>query len=82
MYLSCSGGLDSTVLLHMVRKYVGENVPAVFSNTGLEFPEIVRFARRASGAFVEIYPKDKKGKRVSYRDAMCMMQRMLKASHY
>ena len=71
VYLSYSGGLDSTVLLHiMVRKYVGEDVPAVFSNTGLEFPEIVRFARKASGAFVEIYPKDKKGKRVSYRDVI------------
>ena len=44
MYLSYSGGLDSTVLLHMIRKELGNDVPAVFSNTGLEFPEIVRFA--------------------------------------
>ena len=46
VYLSYSGGLDSTALLHMIRKTVGKEVPAVFSNTGLEFPEIVRFARK------------------------------------
>lgn len=40
VYLSYSGGLDSTALLHMIRKTVGQEVPAVFSNTGLEFPEI------------------------------------------
>lgn len=51
VYLSYSGGLDSTVLLHMIRKELGDDVPAVFSNTGLEFPEIVRFARKAPGVF-------------------------------
>lgn len=70
VYLSYSGGLDSTVLLHMIRKYIGKAVPAVFSNTGLEFPEIVRFARKASGEFVEIYPMDKKGHRISYREVI------------
>lgn len=70
VYLSYSGGLDSTVLLHMIREQVGDRVPAVFSNTGLEFPEIVRFARKASGDFVEIYPADKKGNRISYREVI------------
>lgn len=42
--VSFSGGLDSTVLLHLVRS-VYPDVPAVFSNTGLEYPENVRFAR-------------------------------------
>lgn len=70
VYLSYSGGLDSTVLLHFIRRVVGESVPAVFSNTGLEFPEIVRFARQASGEFVEIYPQDKNGKRILYRDVI------------
>lgn len=51
VYLSYSGGLDSTVLLHMIRRYIGDQVPAVFSNTGLEFPEIVRFTRKAKGEF-------------------------------
>ena len=70
VYISYSGGLDSTVLLHMIRKEVGKYVPAVFSNTGLEFPEIVRFARKASGEFVETYPRDNDGKRILYRDVI------------
>lgn len=45
VYVSFSGGLDSTVLLHQVRKHLGNKVPAVFSNTGLEFPEIVEFVK-------------------------------------
>lgn len=38
-----SGGKDSTVLLHLVRKLY-PNIPAVFVDTGLEFPEIKEFA--------------------------------------
>ena len=45
IYISFSGGLDSTVLLHIVRKTLGDNVPAVFSNTGLEYPELVQFVK-------------------------------------
>lgn len=70
VYLSYSGGLDSTVLLHMIRATIGDNVPAVFSNTGLEFPEIVRFARKAKGEFAEIYPRDKKGKRILFKQVV------------
>ena len=39
---SFSGGKDSTVLLHLVRELYPD-VRAVFSNTGLEYPEIQRF---------------------------------------
>ena len=37
--VSFSGGKDSTVLLHLVRS-IYPDVKAVFSNTGLEYPEI------------------------------------------
>lgn len=59
VYVSYSGGLDSTVLLALVRMTLGKNVPAVFCNTGLEYPEIVQFARKAKkyGAYEEIRPE-------------------------
>ncbi len=44
VYVSFSGGKDSTVLLHLVRKLYPD-VPAVFIDTGLEFPEIKDFVR-------------------------------------
>ena len=44
VYVSFSGGKDSTVLLHQVRKIYPE-VPAVFVDTGLEFPEIRAFVK-------------------------------------
>lgn len=44
VYVAFSGGKDSTVLLHIVRELYPE-VKGVFSNTGLEFPEIVQFVR-------------------------------------
>ncbi|HJB07410.1 MAG TPA: phosphoadenosine phosphosulfate reductase family protein [Candidatus Enterocloster faecavium] len=70
VYVSYSGGLDSTVLLHLVRETVGEEVPAVFSNTGLEFPEITQFARKASGAYEEIAPRNRQGERIAMRDVI------------
>ena len=42
--ISFSGGKDSTVLLHLVRSYA-PNVKAVFSDTGLEYPEIRNFVK-------------------------------------
>lgn len=44
VYIAFSGGKDSTVLLHIVREMYPE-VPAMFSDTGLEYPEIREFVR-------------------------------------
>lgn len=44
VYVSFSGGKDSTVLLHLVRQMYPD-VEAVFVNTGLEYPEIQRFVK-------------------------------------
>jgi 3'-phosphoadenosine 5'-phosphosulfate sulfotransferase (PAPS reductase)/FAD synthetase len=44
-YISFSGGKDSTVLLDIARRFVRRDFPAVFSNTGNEFPEIIKFVK-------------------------------------
>ena len=44
VYISFSGGKDSTVLLHIVREMYPD-VPGVFVDTGLEYPEIREFVR-------------------------------------
>ena len=51
VYVSFSGGKDSTVLLDLVRKIIPD-VSVVFSNTGLEYPEIQNFARIQGAKFV------------------------------
>ena len=52
--VSFSGGKDSTVLAHLVHELY-PRVPLVFSNTGLEYPEIQAFARKMGAEFV--HPK-------------------------
>ena len=44
VYVSFSGGKDSTVLKHIVDGMY-DDIPAVFVNTGLEYPEIQKFVR-------------------------------------
>jgi 3'-phosphoadenosine 5'-phosphosulfate sulfotransferase (PAPS reductase)/FAD synthetase len=45
IYVSFSGGVDSSALLHLVRS-IYPDVPAVFADTGLEYPEIRGFVRQ------------------------------------
>ena len=49
--MSYSGGKDSTVLLDIVRKMYPD-VPAVFSDTGLEYPEVRELALRNADVVV------------------------------
>lgn len=45
VYVSFSGGKDSTVLVHIVRQ-IYPDVPAVYCDTGLEFPEVKEHVKR------------------------------------
>ena len=51
VYVSFSGGKDSTVLKHIVDGMY-DDVPALFVNTGLEFPEIQKFAKSQNNVVV------------------------------
>lgn len=61
-YVAFSGGKDSTVLLDLVR-IIDPTVPAVFVNTGNEYPDIIRFVRHLRDDrgynIEEIHPKAK-----------------------
>lgn len=57
VYCSFSGGKDSTVLKHLIETTDGcDGVPSVFCDTGLEFPEVRRFAK-AQQNVITIKPK-------------------------
>ena len=44
VYISFSGGKDSTVLMDIIRNKMGENIPAVFVDVPTQFPELKEFA--------------------------------------
>ena len=64
VYVSFSGGKDSTVLLDICRRMYPD-ITAVFCNTGMEFPEVINFIRtkedvlwlKPKMSFIEIVEK-------------------------
>lgn len=57
VYVSFSGGKDSTVLKHIVDSMYSD-VPAVYVNTGLEYPEIQRFVREVKAGKYDCFNSD------------------------
>lgn len=55
-FVSFSGGKDSTVLLDLVRRFIRQDIKAVFCNTGNEYPETIRFVRDTENVVI-IRPK-------------------------
>ena len=55
VYLSFSGGKDSTVLAHIISK-MGLPIQKVFADTGLEYPEIRAFVK-SFGDVIMVRPK-------------------------
>lgn len=55
VYVSFSGGKDSTVLFHLARR-IYPNILGVFCNTGNEYPDIIKFVRQtqSEGANIKI----------------------------
>ena len=51
VYVSYSGGKDSTVLLHIARQ-VYPDIPAVFCNTGVEYPEVLKLVKQQSNLII------------------------------
>lgn len=63
IYVSFSGGKDSTVLLHIARE-VEADIKAVFVNTGLEYPAVRLFAQNQENTET-IYPEMK------FKEVLC-----------
>lgn len=57
VYVSFSGGKDSTVLKHIVDGMYND-VPAVFVNTRLEYPEIQQFVREVKAGKYDCFNQD------------------------
>jgi 3'-phosphoadenosine 5'-phosphosulfate sulfotransferase (PAPS reductase)/FAD synthetase len=55
--ISFSGGKDSTVLMHLIRNVMKWQLPAIFVNTGNEYPEVIRFATKKFGNTSTLHPK-------------------------
>jgi len=57
VYVAFSGGIDSTVLKHIVDGMYSD-VPALFVNTGLEYPEIQKFVKDIKAGKYDCFNSD------------------------
>lgn len=72
--LSFSGGKDSTVLLHIARGMY-PNLKAVFSDTGLEYPEVKDFVKSVQN--VEIIRPEKTFRRIITEDGYPVVSKII-----
>ena len=71
IFVSFSGGKDSTVLAHLSRQ-INPNIDLVFSDTGLEFPEL-KYHVKSFISNPECYKKKKYG-RYYYKDNIAIVK--------
>ena len=57
VYVSFSGGKDSTVLVDIITKMGYKDIPLVFVDTGLEYPEIREFVKGYGDRVTWLRPK-------------------------
>ena len=57
VYVSFSGGKDSTVLKHLVDSMY-DDIPALFVNTGLEYPEVQKFVKEIKAGKYDCFNSD------------------------
>lgn len=78
--ISFSGGKDSTVLMHIARQ-IYPDIPAVFSNTGLEYASIQKFVKTWDGVDI-IVPKMRFDEVVSTYGYPLIGKEVAEAIHY
>ncbi|MCG8400871.1 MAG: phosphoadenosine phosphosulfate reductase family protein [Firmicutes bacterium] len=83
--LAFSGGKDSTVLWHLIRTHFPEQARRmliIYGNTGVEYPECVRFARQlgkewGNGSFYEATPGRTENEGLRYRAQQEVLQYLI-----
>lgn len=83
--IAFSGGKDSTVLWHLIRTHFPEEANKtiiIYGNTGVEYPECVRFARKmakewGAGQFYEATPTKTKTDGLKYAAQQQVLQHLI-----